>query len=138
MFTLSFICINQIFGRFIFLFFQFSDNDSIEQMEFMQENGEYFVSNEINFASTIENDENLMSTDNINEEEEEEDDDILIQEEEPIELPPQRRCFSHLLNLISADFEKLLSGSVKNNFINAFSKMHSLWALVNRSTLAKR
>lgn len=52
-------------------------------MPFMEENGEYYISNEINFAMSVE-DDNLMQDENTNEEEE-----ILINQEEsiPIELP---------------------------------------------------
>lgn len=55
-----------------------------------------------------------------------------------IELPPQRRCMSHLLNLVSNDFEKLISGSAKSAYISTMNKLHSLWVLRRRSSMAKQ
>lgn len=54
-----------------------------------------------------------------------------------IDLPPQRRCVSHLLNLVSDDFEKNLSGMAKTALIAAFNKLHSVWVLTHRSSKSK-
>lgn len=54
-----------------------------------------------------------------------------------IELPPQRRCMSHLLNLISADFDKSLPTVVKSAFITAYNKLHALWVFTHRSSHAR-
>lgn len=124
---------------------QDEDDDEINELDqimpFMQENGQYFVNNLINLTDTVEDFESDTHSIEVLEEEDDDDDVILHQEEEentPIELPPQRRCFSHLLNLISADFEKELIGNTKTTFIAAVSKLHALWVLCGRSSLAKK
>lgn len=59
------------------------------------------------------------------------------QEPTQILMPPQRRCFSHLLNLISQDFEKKLPVLAKASFVAAYNKIHSVWVLTHRSSRAK-
>lgn len=55
-----------------------------------------------------------------------------------IELPPQRRCVSHLLNLLSQDFEKKnLIGVPKTMLVQTFERLHTLWILPRNSCLAK-
>lgn len=55
-----------------------------------------------------------------------------------IKMPPQRRCVSHILNLLSNDFEKkYLNGHPKTALCQTLSKLHSLWVLIHRSTQAK-
>lgn len=54
-----------------------------------------------------------------------------------IKLPPQRRCASHLVNLISKDFEKHLDRVAKNAFKNTFNSLHSLWSIIRNSSCAK-
>lgn len=54
------------------------------------------------------------------------------------ELPAQRRCLSHLLNLISKDFQKALPKNARAALISAISKLHSLWVCTHRSSEAKR
>lgn len=56
---------------------------------------------------------------------------------ELIGLPPQRRCVSHLLNLVSADFEKMLGKQTKTALINAINKVHGLWTFTHQSCQAK-
>lgn len=104
--------------------------NSASSLPFMQENGEFYASNHIDFNAPADSEQNPV----------EEYDDIILQEEEsePIELPPQRRCFSHLLNLISSDFDKLLTGNPKTVLISAVSKLHALWVLCSRSSLASQ
>lgn len=54
-----------------------------------------------------------------------------------IKMPPQRRCLSHELNLLSKDFEKTLTGMAQQAFNQKFEKFHSLWVLTHRSSHAK-
>lgn len=55
-----------------------------------------------------------------------------------IKLPPQRRCFSHLLNLLGKDFENNLDGLAKTAFQKTFDALHSLWVIVAVSSRAKQ
>lgn len=52
-------------------------------------------------------------------------------------MPPQRRCVSHLLNLLSQDFEKQLEGQAKAAFKTTFDTLHTLWAITRVSPRAK-
>lgn len=54
-----------------------------------------------------------------------------------IKLPKQRRCVSHILNLIGKDFEKNLSGFAKTAYKTTFNSLHSLWAIIRNSSYAK-
>lgn len=54
-----------------------------------------------------------------------------------IDLPPQRRCLSHLLNLISSDFEKSSQSFARSALIASVNKLHSLWIFTHRSSHAK-
>lgn len=54
-----------------------------------------------------------------------------------IRLPPQRRCQSHVLNLLPSDFEKHLEGIVKNAYKYTFEALHSLWAITRASSYAR-
>lgn len=56
---------------------------------------------------------------------------------ERIELPPQRRCLPHLLNLLAHDFDKILTGNAKTVLVATLNKLHSLWVLTHRSSRAK-
>ena len=53
------------------------------------------------------------------------------------ELPEQRRCISHMINLISKDFDKALPSPLKTILVKAISKLHSLWVLTHKSSRAK-
>lgn len=55
-----------------------------------------------------------------------------------IKMPPQRRCVSHLLNLLGTDFEKNLDGLAKTAFQKTFNALHSLWVIVSVSPRAKQ
>lgn len=57
--------------------------------------------------------------------------------ENTIELPAQRRCVSHILNLISSDFEKALNPTAKAALIAAVNKANALWTYTHRSSRAK-
>lgn len=108
-----------------------SSNDIIENenelvdaaMPFIQsENGEDFLSNIIDLEAgengniltddSSENDEQFDELFSIEQDNavNEADQQILLDD---IQLPAQRRCLSHLLNLIGADFQKELDGRVK-------------------------
>lgn len=54
-----------------------------------------------------------------------------------IVLPPQRRCYSHLCNLLSQKFEKALPTNADKLFKTVYNKLHSLWSSCNRSSRAK-
>ncbi|XP_055308709.1 uncharacterized protein LOC129572718 [Sitodiplosis mosellana] len=61
----------------------------------------------------------------------------LSNEQPQIKLPPQRRCFSHLLNLASQDFENMLPTMANRAFKQTYNKLHALWNTTNRSCYAK-
>lgn len=124
-------------------------------MPFIQnEDGELLVNNVISFDGTTLSLEDSDVDENSPEEdftpnEIENSDDILQgllqggsefteeSEQNNIQLPPQRRCMSHQLNLISGDFEKALNSQAKTALIGAVSKVHALWNFVHRSCHAK-
>lgn len=60
-----------------------------------------------------------------------------IESIDDINLPPQRRCMSHLLNLISRDFQKDLSNQANQALVCAMSKIQSLGNFIHRSSRAK-
>lgn len=60
-----------------------------------------------------------------------------VMQQPPIRLPPQRRCFSHLLNLTSQDFEKELPEIPQRAFKQTYNKLNALWHTTNRSSFAK-
>lgn len=67
-----------------------------------------------------------------------ENDDYLRGNVQPtIKLPAQRRCFSHLLNLASADFQKNLPNLASKAFMQTYNKLNALWHTTNRSSYAK-
>lgn len=124
-----------------------SENATLRETPFMQNNdGELYYSNHLNFEPN--QDEN-NSNESENEADFENDDYDLFRDlvqpnqteqstvKTSIDLPPQRRCLSHLLNLISSDFEKGLSSVVKTAFINSYNKLHALWVFTHRSSHAR-
>lgn len=54
-----------------------------------------------------------------------------------IKLPPQRRCVSHLLNLLSKDFEKNLEGNAKSAYEKLFDALRPIWFIIRKSSRAK-
>lgn len=105
---------------------------------FMEDtNGELFQSEVLNLNSEEEND-NFLVDDMTN-------DDLLnylgqgaaAAEAHRIELPEQRRCISHLLNLVSKDFDKAMPSVVRTLLVKAISKLHVLWVLTHKSSRAK-
>lgn len=130
------------------------DDTAIAQLPFMQnEDGEMFVANILTFGSdelpTVidNNDDDNESSENIQDDDdlfdglisndECENSDILGHEMNTIELPQQRRCVSHIANLLPNDFEKALPSAAKTAYIQAKSKLHALWVFVHRSAHAK-
>lgn len=120
------------------------------QMPFMEDSGEFYYSNQINLEqrTSANNDDELINSYDDDLSERSLDDEINYINEtldgtdegesiNPMELSPQRRCASHMLNLVSSDFEKELTGTIKTALIAAISKLHALWVLVGRSTDAK-
>lgn len=116
------------------------DQQSRNSLIFMRDNGEFFYSNELDFQNTITDEFDVNINDNdSNEEPNTIDEEIVeIESTEVIELPPQRRCASHLLNLTSNDFENELKGPAKTSLVTTMSKLHSLWVLIGHSTLARK
>lgn len=112
--------------------------------EFMEDrNGDHFV-NEILNLNESTNDETIDHHENVNFGDDDFDSYIsgarsnTSQPEEKIELPAQRRCMSHLLNLLSQDFElKYLDKKPKALLCQSLGKLHTLWILTRRSSRAK-
>lgn len=52
-------------------------------------------------------------------------------------LPPQRRCLSHLLNLVGSDFEDILTGRPKEALVHSLNKLQALWMFPRKSSQAK-
>lgn len=55
-----------------------------------------------------------------------------------IVLPPQRRCLSHMLNLVSADFQKNLNPQANSVLLSALNKVQALGNFVHRSARGKQ
>lgn len=138
------------------------DDDNCDEIDDMNENGELrvegslpymqnddgelYYSNVLNFENN-DSEENLTRSDS-NEDFENGEFDLFQDlvssnqceksaDKPRIELPPQRRCMSHLLNLISADFDEALPSIVKSAFIAAYNKLHALWTFTHRSSHAR-
>lgn len=125
---------------------------SMQSMPYMiEEDGEAFCSNTATFG-TESLEEHIYGnnlTDIVNVQEEDifqenidSTDDSLADkdnsnEENFTNLPPQRRCLSHLLNLVSADFKKALPSTARSAFIAAMNKLHAVWVYTHRSCEAK-
>lgn len=121
------------------------DGELNADLPFMHDMGEYFVSNIVDFDVIDSVEEFLNDNDEYGEQfaNDEFSEDFIEEpqqeeEEEMITLPPQRRCISHKLNLISGDFEKELTGNAKSLLVQSISKLHALWVLVGRSTAARK
>lgn len=105
------------------------DNDSDPSQLFMaEENGELLASEIISFEPTL--------IDTIQEEGDLDSyfDQPSVQGENTIKLPPQRRCESHELNLVSSDFEKQLPDFAKSALTSAYGKLYSVCVFTHRST----
>lgn len=121
----------------------------IVQPYMLDENGEEFVSDILTFdaEASLEPETNVSTVADSNEQnfdpnyhEYFEDNDSIpqLQLEEQIKLPPQRRCVSHLLNLMGKDFQENLDGLAKSAFQSTFNALHSLWVIVRVSPRAKQ
>lgn len=131
-----------------------NEDEMIDEQFIRYDDGEVFFSNVIQFDQEAENglplgfddDSNSESNSDIEQQSENEEnyddlfDDIIPNEPEEIStirLPKQRRCLSHLLNLLATDFEKELSGRAKIAYVKTFSKLQALWVVPRKSPLAK-
>lgn len=128
------------------------DVNDQNEMPFMQnEQGELLVSNILTFGDTDENSDiddeheyfegmgnelNVEQNDILQDLIFESNDNHVTERRKEIELPAQRRCISHLLNLVSSDFEKALTSTAKTALISAFNKLHALWVFTHRSSNA--
>lgn len=120
------------------------------------DDGEHFYSNILHIGENNddleENDQNLSGTSDIQSESQQSDDDDffmsegLLNEHENAQvptasnaiLPGQRRCVSHLLNLVPNYFEKELSGRAKTALISVLGKLQTIWVFPRRSSYAKK
>lgn len=115
-------------------------------LPYMQnEDGELYFSNHLNFERDNYENRSDSESSNISEIDEHElfrdlvpsDESEVLVNNSKIDLPPQRRCLSHLLNLVSSDFDKSLSQMAKTAFITAYNKLHALWIFTHRSSHAR-
>lgn len=114
-------------------------NEATEDLDiitpFMEDmNGELFASEILDFNDEITNGESELL---INDDFDNYLNGFNESEEPQIELPKQRRCVSHMLNLLSKDFSNKLSGMAKSSLIAALNKLHPIWVLTHRSSRAK-
>lgn len=116
------------------------------------EDGEYFYSNIIQINEENEmawQNDTMIDANNEILQEEEIDDDFFFRENdnsdnvqhelESVLLPAQRRCFSHILNLIPNDFERKLSSinaRAKMALVSVFGKLQTIWVFPRRSSYA--
>lgn len=116
------------------------EDEAIDVMHsFMEDvNGELFASEILNF--NIENTDAESALENvpdINEDLANYLSGNVAPVEPQIELPKQRRCMSHSLNLLSKDFSTNLEGMAKTSLVAALNKLHPLWVCTHRSSQAK-
>lgn len=101
------------------------NSEDIVQQFMQNDDGELFQSEILQLDSQQASEANIYFGDDI------------LTDEPQFKLPPQRRCFSHLLNLTSHDFEKNLPLNAERAFIASYNKLHALWHTSNRSSYAK-
>lgn len=104
------------------------------------ENGEEFVNEVLTFDnSDTSNIHTATSASYVDDDFESYFTEVSNQNADPyeIKLPPQRRCVSHLLKLLSKDFEKNLCDNAKKAYHHTFDALHSLWVIVRVSSRAK-
>lgn len=113
---------------------------------FMEDiNGEQFVNEVLLFESDISTDayptDEIGHSSNTNSENSSESyfgGSITSEINDQIEMPPQRRCISHICHLASQDFEnKCLTGLAKVTLCQSLSKLHILFVITRRSSRAK-
>lgn len=103
-----------------------SENDPDVLQQLMQnDDGEYFQTEILDFATEpfVEDDDYFG--------------DGVPNAQDRLKLPPQRRCHSHICNLMPQDFEKMLPTNADKAFKQMYNKLHSLWSTTSRSSLAK-
>lgn len=101
------------------------DSSDVVQPFMQNEVGELFQTEILNF----DNDQNVPTDDYFG--------GHVSRNRPQYQLPPQRRCFSHLLNLASQDFEKKLPSNADRAFKQTYNKLNTLWNTTNRSCYAK-
>lgn len=121
---------------------QSENDDSDSVARFMEDcGGELFVNEILNFEAnsddTIDDDLNANSNENFDEYFGE-DIPAIDSQMDTIQMPPQRRCLSHLCNLLSNDFQsKYLTGVAKSSLNSTLEKLNTLWVLTHKSSQAK-
>lgn len=140
---------------------EFDDHNDVSTtaMPYMQyDDGEYFYSNILNLENDDSSEDDLSSdgfeendaieavatgllsylnSEDANANDEAADVPADLVNHENLKLPRQRRCTSHLLNLVPNDFEKKLSGNAQKALITTLSKLQVIWVVPRRSSLAK-
>lgn len=130
------------------------NDDNDENYPFIQyDDGEYFYSNIIRFddnelTGISQIDVDLQNEDGSSDLVDVPDDDYLNDyistndddnERDCVmaQLPPHRRCLSHILNLFAGDFEKKLPARASTALITTLSKLQSIWVCPRRSSTSK-
>lgn len=109
----------EAFANEILQFDNIDSNNDINQYKQLEDQTE----NDLNEASSTNNLESYFG------------DGASLENE--IEMPPQRRCISHLLNLTPTDFQKRLAGVAKRALFQTLNKLHVLWNIIHYSSFAK-
>lgn len=106
--------------------FEFSDGDEFS--------GDSHQNEEFDEFQLTANDEfsEMLSTSNNATDQATESDEYAV-----LPLPAQRRCLSHLLNLLGNDFENFLTDKAKECLVLACSKLQALWVFPRKSSQAK-
>lgn len=125
-------------------------NESGDFLPFIQnEDGEFFIANELNLEpgdNSITNNLDADEEDEIDVEQQSLVNELLSHNDEhevpahrdnTIDLPAQRRCASHQMNLASQDFEKNLPNGPKSVLVGAINKLQQLWVRTHKSAMAK-
>lgn len=112
--------------------------NSTRQWVILDEDGSAFLNEILNFDQqpTIATPESTMNDDTI-QDYFSEGSSLIQPEPDRIKMPPQRRCQSHLLNLLSSDFEKALDGIPKAAYTKTIDALQTLWAVTHGSSHAR-
>lgn len=110
---------------------EINDADGNSTTIFMEDaGGEMFVNNTLNFESDNSINEPNANSDNVldaNSEEEYFGASHIPEITDKIELPPQKRCISHICNLVPNDFrKKFLNGIAQTSLNNTLEKLNTL------------
>lgn len=114
--------------------------EGIVTLFMLDEHGNHFVTEEITLDSGAGDQilPNISSVDDVYGDYFGEIHPVAQMDVSQLRLPRQRRCYSHLLNLLSPDFEKNLEGVAKTLHKSTFSALHSLWLITRTSPRAKQ